>query len=346
MDNIYHETERQDDTDLVRRRSRGSTIVSDSGSSWTDDVVPGAYPTSQDEDPDTSYTEYLQQQKQLEDEKRLEKQTSKQLQEHLQLLRQQAVEAKCRETQEIKRIDEILRELAASPGPDSNGMVGPAPAKLAFYGRSTFVKPRFGSGMDIYGSAPPARDSPLSYAFRGSGGVSGVGMSGKKLSLYESAPGSRWPKRLSAERNCGFKTGAGGGLRKDAMIEEEERQRRKGRPGREGRIPVPTALAEAMRRGQVIAVDGVGGRMDGKIEEMDQQTLVELVPDDEDAWETEGEEDERAGKTNGISNIKIQKRVTEKVDDIIVRQVGVKKWSWEEHMRKNQRRRRSSENVA
>lgn len=78
---------------------------------------------------------------------------------------------------------------------------------------------------------------------------------------------------------------------------------------------------------------------------MDQRTLVELVLDDEDAWETEEEEDECAGKTNAISNIKIQKRVTEKVDDIIVRQVGVKKWSLEEHMRKKQRRRRGSENV-
>lgn len=200
--------------------------------------------------------------------------------------------------------------------------------------------------MDIYGSAPPARDSPLGYAFRGSGGISGVGMSEKKLSLYESAPGSRWPQRLSAERNCGFKTGVGGGLRKDAVIAEEERQRTEGRPGRVGRIPVPTALAEAMRRGQVIAVDGVEKRIDGSIEEMDQRTLVELTLDDEDAWETEEEEDERVGKTNGISNIKIQKRVAEKVDDIIVRQVGVKKWSLEEHMGKKQRRRRGSENVA
>ena len=46
--------------------------------------------------------------------------------------------------------------------------------------------------------------------------------------------------------------------------------------------------------------------MDGLIEKMDQRTLVELILDDEDAWETEEEEDERVGKTDGISNIKIQ----------------------------------------
>ena len=184
MASTYHETERQDDTDLVRRRSRGSTILSDSDSSWTDDVVPGAYPTSLEEEPDTSYTEYLQQQKQNEDEHRLERQRSHLLQGQLQLLRQQAIEAKCRETQEIIRIDEILRELVTTHHTSGNGMVGPAPTKLAFSFRAKFLKPKFGEGggMDLYCSAP-VRDSPMSYAFKGSGGASGTGMSGKKLSL-------------------------------------------------------------------------------------------------------------------------------------------------------------------
>lgn len=282
-----------------------------------DGTVPGAFPDSEEDTLDRQYLQYLQQQKEEEHNKRLERQASKELQEKLSSLRQEAVAARCRQTQEIKRIDEHLLELSTVQ--NLNGMVGPAPTSLAFSSKKEFVRPR--SDMEMYASAPP-RDSPINCAYS---------TSVKKLSLYESAPGSRWPKRLSAERNCGFAGGVRSGLRRDAVNAEEERARKT--IGQTSRIAVPTGLQEAIGRGQVIGVSSQ--REDHGIDKCGY-----IVPDAEDDWVTD-DEDEDGGerKTEGISNIKIERRVAEKVDDVIVRQVGVKKWSLEEHMRKRQEER-------
>lgn len=197
-----------------------------------------------------------------------------------------------------------------------------------------FVKPRQGAEMDVYGSAPP-KDSLMSSPYSESCAYS---ESTKKLSLYESAPGSRWPKRLSAERNSGFAGGGKSGLRRDAVNAAEERARKKGGASR---IAVPTGLQEAMRRGDVI---GIPGRKDEELVlEEDQGRGVVLIGEDE--WVTDGENEDAGVKTDEISIIRFKRRVAEKVDDLMVRQVGVKKWSLDEHTRERQNKRCVSENV-
>lgn len=94
-----------------------------------DITVPGAYPDTGEDDSDLQYLQYLRAQKEEEYTTRLERQTSKQLQEQLKRRREEAVKAKCRQTQEIKRIDDYLRELVVAEARDTYQMAGPASTK-------------------------------------------------------------------------------------------------------------------------------------------------------------------------------------------------------------------------
>lgn len=291
------------------------------------DHVPGAFPDSEEDPLDRLYIDYLQKQKEIDDGLRLARQSSKEMQGELLRLREQAVGAKSREAQKIERQDEHLRQLATSKHTvvyKANGMVGPAPTNLAFGASITFLKAR--SGMDLYGSAVP-NDSPIRSSTT----------STKNFSHYDSAPGSRWRGRLSGERNCGFAGGGKSGLRRDAVNKQDEREVKKIKKTGDGcrsRFAVPTGLQEAMKKGQVINIDvkkESDGIQDGRFDDEDL----------EDQWLTEDDdEDVPGGKTEGLSNVKIKRRVAERVDDVIVRQVGVKKWSLDEHMRKKGNKRR------
>lgn len=64
-----------------------------------------------------------------------------------------------------------------------------------------------------------------------------------KPSLFESAPGSRWPQRLSVQRNSGFKVGGVSGLRRDAVNARNDR-------GLRSRIAVPVGLQAASKASQ------------------------------------------------------------------------------------------------
>lgn len=87
----------------------------------------------------------------------------------------------------LEKEEENLRRQRES----ESGIIGPGRADLAFSSRHDFTESRyFASGSGTL-SSRPAEESFLSYSYR---------MGREKLSLHESAPGSLWAQRLSAER--------------------------------------------------------------------------------------------------------------------------------------------------
>ena len=90
----------------------------------------------------------------------------------------------------------------------------------------------------------PSQDSPITSFF-----------SNNKPSLCESAPASRWPQRLSVQRNSGFKGGGVSRLRRDAVNARNE-------GGMSNRIAVPAGLQAASKASQRKSNSKATERMD------------------------------------------------------------------------------------
>lgn len=145
-----------------------------------------------------------------------------------------------------RNLNESIKTFGTSGSLPNNGMVGPSPTQTAFSTSHDFTDRLITSGSAVL-SSKPTEESFLSYSYR---------MRREKLSFHESAPGSRWPQRLSAQRNCGFAGGGKQGFRRDAVNEEEEAGRARGRQGRVKRlIPVPQGLQDAVKRNIECGVD-------------------------------------------------------------------------------------------
>lgn len=160
-----------------------------------------------------------------------------------------------------------------------SGIVGPGRVDSAFSSRHDFTSCDSGPpGSEILGSRFK-EESFLSFSYR---------MGREKLSLHESAPGSRWPQRLSAQRNCGFAGGLKRGLRKDAVNEAEKhgRMRRRG-------VAVPAGMQEAMRRSRKQADDKEGlTRVDREEEEDEDEEYYSAQEESEES------ENESSGETS------------------------------------------------
>lgn len=153
-----------------------------------------------------------------------------------------------------------------------SGMVGPARAELAFSSRHDIRQQHETPGTETL-SSRPTEESYLSYSYR---------TGREKLSLHESAPGSRWPQRLSAQRNCGFAGGVKRGLRRDAVNELLIGSPRRSR--RRRMVPVPQGLQDAMRRGGRIDKDlDIPSGSEGEDEEYYSAEEEDVVSEEEDA---------------------------------------------------------------
>lgn len=134
-------------------------------------------------------------------------------------------------------------------------------------------------GLEL--STQPLRDSPLSHL-----------MARKKLSLYDSAPGSRWQGRLSAQRNSGFGGGVRTGLRRDAAMKIDVSGMI---GGGMGRVEVPVGLRQAVARNVA---------MDGTVRDESDDELDNFSADEED---DDVESEEPVGENHGDKKLNGEK---------------------------------------